>query len=139
MPDESSPPTILVVEDDPNDLFLLQRALTKAGSGHVLRNFGNGAEVIQYLRQICSPEDAGRTPLPRLIFLDLHLPQIDGGGVIAWIRKQKALAALRIVVISGSGDPLDTKQATALGADQLLPKPPPVDALIAELARLSST
>lgn len=136
MSDEPSPPAILVAEDDPNDLILLRMALEKAGSTHVLQSFGNGAEVIQFLRQFSMPAEGNAPSLPRLLFLDLHLPQIDGGGVIAWIRRQKYLAGLRIVVVSGSGDPLDAKQATALGADRLLVKPPPVEALLAEIARL---
>lgn len=131
--------TILVAEDDPNDRTLFFEALAVAGFAQPTMTFGNGAEIIQFLRDICASATGRDVALPRLLFLDLHIPQIDGCGVIAWIRRQKLLAGLRIVVISGSGDSMDVKRAEALGADRILTKPPPIEALRAEVARLNNS
>ena len=131
-------PSILVAEDDPNDLTLLLVSLAAAGGGHETKTFGNGAEIIQFLRDICAGAGSSEVVIPRLLFLDLHIPQIDGCGVIAWIRRQPLLAGLRIVVISGSGDSMDVKRAEALGASRILTKPPPAEALRDELARLGT-
>ncbi len=130
-------PPILVAEDDPNDLVLLQHALQDAGANHPIMAFGNGAEIIQFLRAACSHDTEQGPPRPRLLFLDLHMPQVEGCGVIAWIRKQKALDGLRVIVVSGSGDSQDMQRADALGADRLLVKPPTEHDLRAELARLA--
>ncbi len=138
MPTHLPAPTILIAEDDPNDLVLLQMSLAAAGATHPTKIFGNGAEVIQFLRDHCVTAERADAIGPRLLFLDLHLPQIDGCGVIAWIRRQKVLTELRIVVVSGSSDSLDVKRAEALGASRILTKPPAVDALRAELAQLAN-
>jgi len=128
-------PDLLVAEDDPNDLYLLQAALERADIRNPLTTFGNGTEVIEFLKRVATIE-AG-APRPRLLLLDLHLPQIDGCSVIAWAKKQPALRRLRIVVLSGSADHMDRKSATALGADLLWLKPADDAALIAEVARLN--
>lgn len=133
----STLPPILIAEDDPNDLTLLLEALLKAGAKQPTMTFGNGAELIQYLRDICLSAIDDAAVLPRLLLLDLHLPQIDGCGVIAWIRKQKALPGLRVVVVSGSGDSMDVDRATALGANRILVKPAPAAELSAEIVRLN--
>jgi CheY-like chemotaxis protein len=127
-------PAIIVAEDDPNDLFLFERALAAAGCTDRPLVFGNGAELIEHLRLICHEADAQARP--RLLFLDLHIPQVDGCGVIAWVRKQKELAGLRIVVASGSGDTMDARRAESLGADVVMTKPLPEAILRAELRRL---
>lgn len=129
-------PVILIAEDDPNDLELLERALLGAGAPQPFKAFGNGADVIHFLRELCATAAGDEVPLPRLLLLDLHIPQVDGCGVVAWIRKQKALASLRVVVISGSGDSKDVQRAEVLGADRLLLKPVPEAALAAEIRRL---
>lgn len=140
MPSPSTLPAILVAEDDPNDFFFLQTALRQAGLKNPLVTFGNGLEVIEHLKRMCRAEAPGATTeLPCLLFLDLHLPQIDGCGVIAWARKQPQLRQLRIVVISGSGDSEDTRRALALGASRVLMKPATEPDLAEELARLNQT
>jgi CheY-like chemotaxis protein len=125
---------ILVAEDDPSDLFLFERALAAAGCTERPLVFGNGAELIEHLRLICHEADARARP--RLLFLDLHIPQVDGGGVIAWVKRQKELAGLRIVVASGSGDSSDARRAESLGADVVVTKPVSDALLRAELRRL---
>lgn len=135
MPSAQPSPTILVAEDDPNDRTLMLAALAAAGATPPVQTFGNGTEVIQFLREICAKAATADVAWPRLLFLDLHLPQIDGCGVIAWIRRQKLLAGLHIVVVSGSGDSMDVKRAEALGANRILTKPPSVEVLREELTR----
>lgn len=130
-------PDIFIAEDDPNDAFLLKAALAGAGVQNPVTTFGNGLEVIEFLKRICRAE-AG-SPKPRLLLLDLDLPQIGGCSVIAWARKQPELHALRIIVLSGCGDSLDAKSAAALGADLLWRKPATEAALAAEVARLNGT
>ncbi len=129
---------ILVAEDDPNDFILLQEGLRAAGSDRPIQSFGNGAEVIQYLRNLCGGAEGGSRVPPSLLFLDLDLPQVDGAGVLAWAKRQKALAAMRIVILSGSGDSQDMQRAAAIGADRLLVKPASPASLREELARLDA-
>jgi CheY-like chemotaxis protein len=134
----SSPalPAILIAEDDPNDLFLLQRALVDSGVRNPIQTFGNGIEIIEHLKRLTAGT-ASPFPRPGLLFLDLHLPQIDGRAVIAWIKHQPLLRALRVVVVSGSSQPADLNAAASLGADRVLVKPPGEAVLIEEVGRLN--
>lgn len=140
MPSHSALPVILVAEDDPDDLILLKSALADANVQNPVHTFGNGSDLIDFLLRFSgATETAAPTSRPRLLLLDLHLPQIDGCGVIAWVRKQTALRGLRIVVISGSGDSTDVKRAVALGADKVFVKPISDEALRAEIAWLNNS
>jgi two-component system response regulator len=130
-------PTILIAEDDPNDALMLQVTLEQAGATQPILNFGNGAEIIQFLRELAAAVEGGAA-MPRcLLFLDLHLPQVDGCGVLAWAKRQKALAGLRIIILSGSGDSMDMERAAALNPDRLLVKPAKASVLTPELEYLA--
>lgn len=137
MPSLPVVPTILIAEDDPNDTLLLQAGLAKAGSTHPMQHFGNGAEVIQFLREIAAAVEGGRHLPHCVLFLDLHLPQVDGCGVLAWARRQKTLSNLRIVILSGSGDSKDMQRAGALRPDRMLVKPASGPDLVTELDYLA--
>lgn len=137
MPSFPVVPTILIAEDDSNDTLLLQAHLAKAGSTHPMQHFGNGAEVIQFLRETSAAVEGGAALPHCVLFLDLHLPQVDGCGVLAWARRQKTLANLRIVILSGSGDSRDMQRAAALRPDRMLVKPASYEALATELDYLA--
>lgn len=137
MPSFPVVPTILLAEDDPNDMLLLQANLAEMGSTHPMQHFGNGAEVIQFLREIAAAVEGGAHLPHCVLFLDLHLPQVDGCGVLAWARRQKALGNLRIIILSGSGDSKDMQRAAALRPDRMLVKPATGPALATELEYLA--
>ena len=65
------------------------------------------------------------------------MPQIDGCGVVAWIRRQPALRAWLVVVVSGSGDSEDVRRVLAIGADRVLEKPANEADLRPEITRLN--
>lgn len=113
--------------------MLLKHTLTSLAVQNPLQIFGNGNETITCLRQ-----QALDGATPRLLLLDLHLPQIDGCGVVAWIKRQPALRDLRIVVISGSGDSEDVRRVLALGAHRVLEKPAGESALRPEIDWLNT-
>lgn len=117
---------ILIAEDDPLDVELLRNTFAALGVENPVSVFSNGAELIEYLRP---HGDTTANEAPSLLFLDVHLPQIDGFGVIAWIRRQRTLATLNIVVLSGSSSESDRQQALNLGANRFLLKPADPDDL----------
>jgi CheY-like chemotaxis protein len=115
-----SPSPIIIVEDDPFDVILLTNVLTSADIANPVIAFGNGAEAIDFLRRVVN--DAGST-VPAALVLDLHLPQVDGFGVIAWVRRQPILADLKVIVLAGTREPDEVQRAVALGANEFLLKP----------------
>lgn len=121
---------VLVVEDNPNDVFLLERAFSKGGPEVPLHFARDGQEALNYLKGVDRFADRKLYPLPTLLVLDLKLPGIDGFDIIKWVRKESELRDLRIVVLSSSNEPSDISRAHELGANAYHVKPNDPNALI---------
>jgi len=114
---------ILLVEDDPNDVLLLERAFQKAGLQNLLKFVRDGGQAIDYLSGRGIYEDRNQFPLPFLLLLDLKMPGTDGFEVLQWIRSQPELMRLLIVVLTSSNLQSDVDRAYELGANSYLVKP----------------
>lgn len=115
---------ILLAEDDPNDVFLMQRAFKRAGFQKLLRVVANGEEVIAYLTGSGAFQDRSSFPLPSLVLLDLKMPRKSGMEVLRWIRAQKTgIRRVPVVVLTSSKQPVDVNQAYDFGANSYLVKP----------------
>jgi CheY-like chemotaxis protein len=115
--------TILLVEDDDNDVLLLQRAFAKAGLRAKLKVASGGQQAIEYLAGHKDFADRTRFPLPFLVLLDLRMPGLDGFDVLRWIRAQPDLKRLLVVVLTSSDQQCDIDKAYELGANSYLLKP----------------
>jgi len=120
---------ILQVEDDPNDVFFLQHAMTKAGVTNPVQVATDGQQAIDYLQGAGKFADRERFPLPCLILLDLKLPHVMGLEVLKWIRQQSGLP-LAVVMLTASGEDADIATAYRLGANGFLVKPSEVSKLV---------
>ena len=109
---------ILLVEDEPNDVFFFQRAMNKAGLTNPVQVASDGRAAIDYLRGAQREE----VPLPALILLDLKLPYVMGLDVLKWIRQQPTWAPI-VVILSSSQDEADIASAYRLGSNAYLVKP----------------
>ena len=118
--------TILLVEDDRDDVFIFQRTLKAAGIANPVVVVTTGQDAVDYLSHQGKYTDSEKYPLPFVIFLDLKLPYLDGFEVLSWIRAQPRLRAVVVVVLSGSDETRDHQKAYALGARTYLVKPPQV-------------
>jgi len=116
--------TILLVEDDPNDVFLMKRALKAAAVANPLQVAGDGREAVAYLSGTGPFADRKRFPLPGLLFLDLKLPYKSGFEVLQWIRTRPELEGIPVAVLTSSEEERDIKEAARLGARSFLVKPP---------------
>jgi len=111
--------TILIADDDLDDIFLLQRAFSKAGVKADLHFVKDGEEAIRYLQS----EDQQKNPTPDLLLLDLKMPRVDGFSVLEWVRSQPGLKRLLVTVLTSSDSRLDINRAYDLGANSYLVKP----------------
>jgi CheY-like chemotaxis protein len=129
--------TILLVEDEENDVAFMEMALEKAGLASSFQVAEDGAEAIDYLSGEGDFADRTRHPMPALVFLDLKLPRIMGMDVLKWIRERTALDTMVVIVLTSSQQRTDIQQACALGANSYLVKPANPLALeeIVELAK----
>lgn len=126
---------ILIVEDDPNDVILIQRAFQRARVANPLRFAGDGEQAIAYLRGEGDYGDRTAHPLPVLILLDLKLPRVSGFEVLAWLRAQPVLRRIPVAILTSSAESPDINRAYDLGANSYLVKP----VLFAALVELVQT
>ena len=106
---------ILLVEDNPNDAELTQRALKKANLDARLMIARDGAEAID-----CLLSDR---PKPKVIFLDLKLPKIDGIEVLRRVRKDDRTRSIPVVVLTSSQEERDIAECYKLGVNSYIVKP----------------
>lgn len=114
--------TILQVDDDPNDVFLLQHAMMKAGVANPIQVATDGQEAIDYLKGAGKFADREEFPLPCLVLLDLKLPYVMGLEVLKWIRQQPGVAPI-VILLTASAEEADIATAYRLGANAFLTKP----------------
>jgi CheY-like chemotaxis protein len=115
--------TILLVEDERNDVFFLEYAFQAAGITNPLQVVEDGQQAIDYLAGIGKFANRAQYPLPCLVLLDLKLPIKMGLEVLHWIRQQPPLQTLLVIVLSSSRDAFDIDEAYRLGARSYLVKP----------------
>ncbi|PSR17150.1 two-component system response regulator [filamentous cyanobacterium CCP3] len=109
--------TILLVEDNPKDVFLVQRAARRAGVTTPLQVVSDGDAALNYLSGVAPYGDRAAYPLPVLVLLDLKLPRRSGAEVLAWIRQQPRLRRLPVVVLTSSREYADINGIYDLGVN----------------------
>ena len=134
MPTNSSDPTVLLVEDNIDDVLLTQRAFRKAGVHATLQVAGDGDEAVAYLRGDGPYADRIAHPVPSLVLLDWKLPRRSGREVLRWVRQQPQFVALPVVVLTSSREQEDIDHAYGEGANSYLQKP----VMLENLTELSS-
>jgi CheY-like chemotaxis protein len=115
--------TLLVVEDDANDRFLIERAIRKSQIANPLRMVEDGEQAIAYLSGEGRFTDRAEFPLPILVLLDLKLPRRSGIEVLTWIRANPRFLTLPVVVLTSSPESGDVRRAYQAGANSYLVKP----------------
>jgi DNA-binding response OmpR family regulator len=128
--------TVLLVEDDENDVFFMQRAFKEAGIATPLNVANDGREAIDYLSGTGKYTDRKQWPLPCLLLLDLKLPYVLGLDVLKWLRSHAEFKAVIVIVLTSSKQDRDIERAYALGANSYLVKPPDVQHLVAMVKRI---
>jgi CheY-like chemotaxis protein len=126
---------ILLVEDDPNDVFLMERAMAKAKINLPMQVATNGEDAIHYLSGQGKYADRSAHPLPGCMFLDLKMPFVNGFEVLEWLRIQPGIADLAVVVLTSSPEERDRERAQQLGVKGYLVKPPSPQMLVDVLQR----
>jgi two-component system, response regulator len=111
-------PTILLVEDNPDDEALTLRAFKRSNIRNEIAVVRDGAEALGYL----FPED-NNTPSPALILLDLNLPKIGGLEVLRRMRADDRTALIPVVVLTSSKLEEDILDSYRNGANAYVRKP----------------
>src|SRR5262249_55140786 len=134
----TTPPRILLVEDDENDVLFLERAFDKAGAPRPFRILGDGQDVIAYLSGTGGFEDRSEHPAPSHLILDLKIPRVNGCEVLEWIRNDPRWKALHVVALTPSGDRGAGDGAGAGGVDGSFVNPSRHPALVEMVKQIVS-
>ena len=126
-------PSLLIADDDADDLFFARRLLLKAGVTNPVVTVEDGLEAVNYLAGCIETGD-----IPCLVLLDIKMPKHTGFEVLEWARRQPALGDVGFVIMSGSDLPSDRERARELGVVRYIVKYPTA-AELADVVRTHCT
>lgn len=115
--------TVLLVENNPDDIRLVELAFERAHIPHRLVTIDDAVQATHYLRGIGQYSDRLQFPFPEVVLLDLGMPGMGGFEFLQRLRQHPATEALPVTVLSGSNYLRDVTRAYQLGANSFLVKP----------------
>ena len=128
---------ILVVEDRQDDVLVLKRAFREAGLTRPLVVARDGEEALGYLDGCTCPETSETISTPALMLLDLKVPRVSGFEILSWVRNNRNLSHLPIIVLSDSQEASDIDRALGLGASDYRVKPARPEDFVAFAKRIA--
>lgn len=131
---EVEPARILVVEDDPLNVELLQLALDRYNFVNLVEFLEDGEQALKYL--LGEGENPADCPLPDLVLLDLRLPKIKGVQVLQEIRNNPRTQDLVVVALTTSRDDRELNACYALGINSYIVKPLDFERLICAMRQV---
>jgi len=114
---------ILLVEDNPADIELTQRALSKSNIANDMTIAQDGVEALEHLFGKDGKSGCPESDLPVVILLDLKLPRVDGLEVLRRIRNEPKTKQIPVVVLTSSDEQKDIVESYNLGANSYIRKP----------------
>jgi len=114
---------ILLVEDNPDDVALTQRAFRQSNLANELKVIVDGAEALDFLFASGNYAGPAVPPLPEVVLLDLNLPKVDGLEVLRQIRAHSRTHLLPVVILTSSREEHDMLTGYSLGANSYIQKP----------------
>jgi CheY-like chemotaxis protein len=118
---------VMVIEDNPTDVFLVREALRAHDVKVDLLVFEDGEAAIEYVRQLDTDD---KLACPSLILLDVNLPRADGFEVLRVLRSSPSCGNTPVIIMTSSAALPDRTAASALHANAYFQKPPSYDAFL---------
>jgi CheY-like chemotaxis protein len=115
--------SILLVEDNPDDVELTLRAFRKASIETEIIVMRDGVEALDYLFGMGPFKGRDLNIKPTVILLDLKLPKVDGLEVLERLRKDERTGLLPVVILTASREERDLFESYRLGANSYIRKP----------------
>jgi CheY-like chemotaxis protein len=107
---------VLLVDDDYVNNFLTERLLRRSNIAREIKAVRNGEEALTYLSE-------EKNKFPELILLDINMPEMDGIGFLKNFKNMVLDRKVRVILLTGSMDPVEKKTLERLGFPDLIQKP----------------
>jgi two-component system response regulator len=115
---------VLVVEDDPGDVALVESAFAEHSVHSVLHHVADGGEALAFLNR---DEPYGDAPRPDLILLDLNMPRVDGRQALVMIKTDDRFKSIPTIVFTTSSSHSDVSSSYSAQANAYITKPMDLD------------
>jgi CheY-like chemotaxis protein len=130
---------IVMIDDSVEDFQFAEKSFHKAGLNSALLHFQNGNDALQYLFREGKYAKEKEQALPRMILLDINMPNGPSGlEVLKKIKEDKRTEALPVIMLSSSTEGKDIKECYALGADSYIAKPVSINGLFRAIEMLKN-
>ncbi len=129
--------TILVVDDNPDDFFAVQRELGRSGLCNPLVMCESAEKALDYLHRRGQYAGAAAPP-PAMILLDVNMPRMTGTEFLRTIRANPAHGLIPIIIMTSSNDDRDVLAAFQGGANSYVLKPVSFGGLIGAIQRIKT-
>jgi len=120
---------ILLVEDDPNDVFFFEQACGRVSQLHKLFSLNNARAAIRHLEKFTETAGDDMRGFPTLVVSDLKMPGGDGFELLRWLKNHESCRVVPAIILSSSALQRDVQLAYELGANAYLTKPRSIDEL----------
>lgn len=115
---------VLLIEDNRDDVFLMERAVKKSTLPWQLQVVTDGQQALDFFAGVGQFADRHLFPLPELVFLDLKLPYVSGFEILMAMQSDQEHKKIPVVILTSSPEERDQQRALELGAKTYLIKPP---------------
>lgn len=129
MSNSNDRPRIVLVEDNPADVYLIEMALSHENIDYELRRFETGEEAI------CALVNQAGSENPDIILLDLNTPRGDGIETLKAIQQTPRYADVPTAIITSSRSESDQHRVSLLGTARYIHKPTNLDEFLANIGR----
>jgi CheY-like chemotaxis protein len=128
-----SPSRIVLIEDNPGDVLLVQKALEANRVACEMTQFDSGLEALKVL---CLAEGADANPfVPDAILLDLNTPKSDGFNILVRLKNTPHLAEVPVAIFTSSQATIDKTRSSLLGAARYIQKPSNLDEFLSTVGQ----
>ncbi len=131
-----NPMEILLVEDNPADVELTLRALKKHNLTNQVQVVSDGAQALDYLFGTGAFAGQKHPVPPKVVFLDLKLPKVDGREVLRRMKADERTRMIPVVVLTSSKEEIDIVESYKLGVNSYVVKPLDFDKFVEAVSEL---
>jgi CheY-like chemotaxis protein len=114
---------ILIADDDPGHVRLIEKNLVRAGLANPIERFENGQAILDFLFSTTADGRSRSKEKPYLLLLDIRMPQVDGVEVLRQVKQDAQVRNMPVIMLTTTDDPREVKRCHELGCNNYIVKP----------------